>query len=64
MLTKEYELPKEKLIVTIFQDDTEAENLWKKISGLSDEKIIKISTSDNFWSMGDTGPCGPCTEIF
>ena len=64
LLTKEYELPKEKLLVTIFHDDTEAENLWKKISGLSDEKIIKISTSDNFWSMGDTGPCGPCSEIF
>ena len=64
LLTKEYELPKEKLLVTIFHDDTEAENLWKKISGLSDKKIIKISTSDNFWSMGDTGPCGPCSEIF
>ena len=64
LLTKEYELPKEKLLVTIFHDDIEAENLWKKISGLSDEKIIKISTSDNFWSMGDTGPCGPCSEIF
>ena len=64
LLTKEYGLPKEKLLVTIFHDDIEAENLWKKISGLSDEKIIKISTSDNFWSMGDTGPCGPCSEIF
>ena len=64
LLTKEYELPKEKLLVTIFHNDTEAENLWKKISGLSDKKIIKISTSDNFWSMGDTGPCGPCSEIF
>ena len=64
LLTKEYGLPKEKLLVTIFHDDTEAENLWKKISGLCDEKIIKISTSDNFWSMGDTGPCGPCSEIF
>ena len=64
LLTKEYEIPKEKLLVTIFHDDTEAEKLWKKISGLSDKKIIKISTSDNFWSMGDTGPCGPCSEIF
>ena len=64
LLTKEYEIPKEKLLVTIFHDDTEAENLWKKISGLNDNKIIKISTSDNFWSMGDTGPCGPCSEIF
>ena len=64
LLTKEYQIPKEKLLVTIFHDDIEAKNLWKKISGLSDEKIIKISTSDNFWSMGDTGPCGPCSEIF
>ncbi len=64
LLIKEYELPKEKLLVTIFHDDEEAENLWKKISGLSKDKIIKINTNDNFWSMGDTGPCGPCSEIF
>jgi len=64
LLTKEYGLPKEKLLVTIFHDDIEAENLWKKIAGLNHEKIIKIKTSDNFWSMGDTGPCGPCSEIF
>ena len=64
LLIKEYELPKEKLLVTIFHDDEEAENLWKKISGLSNDKIIKINTNDNFWSMGDTGPCGPCSEIF
>ena len=64
LLTKEYGLPKEKLLVTIFHNDLEAENLWKKIAGLNDEKIIKIKTSDNFWSMGDTGPCGPCSEIF
>jgi alanyl-tRNA synthetase len=64
LLTQEYGLPKEKLLVTIFHDDLEAENLWKKIAGLNDDKIIKIKTSDNFWSMGDTGPCGPCSEIF
>ncbi len=64
LLTKEYGLPKEKLLVTIFHNDTEAENLWKKIAGLNENKIIKINTSDNFWSMGDTGPCGPCSEIF
>ena len=64
LLTKEYDLPKDKLLVTIYHTDTEAEKLWKKISGLSDDKIIKIKTNDNFWSMGDTGPCGPCSEIF
>jgi alanyl-tRNA synthetase len=64
LLTKEYGLPKEKLLVTIFHDDIEAENLWRKIAGLNHDKIIKIKTSDNFWSMGDTGPCGPCSEIF
>ena len=64
LLTKEYSLPKEKLLVTIYHTDNEAENLWKKISGLKDDKIIKIKSNDNFWSMGDTGPCGPCSEIF
>ncbi len=64
LITKEYAIPKEKLLVTVFHEDTDALNLWKKISGLSDDKIIKINTSDNFWSMGDTGPCGPCSEIF
>ena len=64
LLTKEYGIPKEKLLVTIYHNDQEAEDLWKKISGLTDDKIIKIKTSDNFWSMGDTGPCGPCSEIF
>ena len=64
LLTKEYNLPKEKLLVTIYHTDIEAEKLWKKISGLNDDKIIKIKTNDNFWSMGDTGPCGPCSEIF
>ena len=64
LLTKEYAIPKEKLLVTIYHNDKEAEELWKKISGFKDDKIIKIKTSDNFWSMGDTGPCGPCSEIF
>ena len=64
LLTKEFGLPKEKLLVTVYHEDKESFDLWKKIAGLSEDKIIKISTSDNFWSMGDTGPCGPCSEIF
>jgi len=64
LLTNEFQLPKEKLFVTVFSEDEESFKLWKKIAGLSEEKIIKISTSDNFWSMGDIGPCGPCSEIF
>ena len=57
-------MPKEKLSVTVYHEDEESFKLWKKIAGLSDGKIIKIATLDNFWSMGDTGPCGPCSEIF
>jgi alanyl-tRNA synthetase len=64
LLTKEFGLPKEKLLVTVYHEDEVSFNLWKKIAGLSEDKIIKISTSDNFWSMGDIGPCGPCSEIF
>ncbi len=64
LCTKEFGLPAEKLLVTIFHTDDEAADLWKKIAGLPDDKIIRIPTSDNFWSMGDTGPCGPCSEIF
>ena len=64
LLTKDFDLPKEKLLVTVYSEDNESFNLWKKIAGLSEDKIIKIATSDNFWSMGDTGPCGPCSEIF
>ncbi|MCG8491455.1 MAG: alanine--tRNA ligase [Sneathiellales bacterium] len=64
LLTKEYGLPQEKLLVTVYHDDDEAADLWKKIAGLKDEKIIRIATSDNFWAAGDTGPCGPCSEIF
>jgi alanyl-tRNA synthetase len=64
LLTKEFELPPEKLLVTVYAEDDEAHRLWKKIAGLPDDKIIRIATADNFWSMGDTGPCGPCSEIF
>ncbi|MCL4716558.1 MAG: alanine--tRNA ligase [Hyphomonadaceae bacterium] len=64
LLTKDFGLPKEKLLVTVYHDDDEAASLWKKIAGLPDDRIIRIATSDNFWSMGDTGPCGPCSEIF
>jgi alanyl-tRNA synthetase len=64
LVTSEYGLPKDKLTVTVFSEDDEAHALWKKIAGLPDSRIIRIPTSDNFWSMGDTGPCGPCSEIF
>ena len=64
LLTKEFGIPAEKLTVTVYHTDDEAVDLWKKIAGLPDEKIIRIATADNFWSMGDTGPCGPCSEIF
>ncbi|MEE2526169.1 alanine--tRNA ligase [Hyphobacterium sp. HN65] len=64
LITGEFGLPKDKLLVTVFAEDDEAFDLWKKIAGLPDEKIIRIGTSDNFWMMGDTGPCGPCSEIF
>lgn len=63
-VTSHLGLPKDKLCVTVYSEDDEAYQLWKKIAGLSADKIIRISTSDNFWSMGDTGPCGPCSEIF
>ncbi len=64
LLTKKFEIPENKLLVTVYHEDKEAELLWKKIANIHDSKIIKIKTSDNFWSMGDTGPCGPCSEIF
>ena len=64
LITKEFKIPQSKLLVTVFHEDDDAYNLWKKIAGLSDSSIIRISSSDNFWSMGDTGPCGPCSEIF
>ena len=64
LLTKDFGLPAEKLLVTVYHDDDEAADLWKKVAGLPDERIIRIATSDNFWMMGATGPCGPCSEIF
>ena len=64
LITKEYGINKDKLLVTIYHNDEESYGFWKKIAGLSDNKIIRISSSDNFWSMGDVGPCGPCSEIF
>ena len=64
LITKEFKIPKDKIVVSVFADDDDAFNLWKKIAGLPESKIYRISTSDNFWSMGDTGPCGPCSEIF
>ena len=63
-LTQELKLPKEKLLVTIYSEDDEAFDIWHNEIGVPKEKIIRIATSDNFWSMGDTGPCGPCSEIF
>src|SRR4249919_107203 len=64
LLTRDFGLPARKLTVTVYYDDDEAFDLWRKISGLPEERIIRIATSDNFWAMGDTGPCGPCSEIF
>jgi alanyl-tRNA synthetase len=64
LITKEFGIDKNRLYVTVYHDDEQAFNYWKKIAGFSDNRIIKIATSDNFWSMGDTGPCGPCSEIF
>ncbi len=64
LLTKDFGIPKEKLSATVYSEDEEAFKLWKKVAGLPENRIIKISTSDNFWSMGETGPCGPCSEIF
>jgi alanyl-tRNA synthetase len=64
LLTKDFALPKDRLLITVYVDDDEAAGLWKKIAGLSDDRILRIEGSDNFWSMGDTGPCGPCSEIF
>tara|TARA_B100001109_G_scaffold199393_1_gene166067 strand:- start:420 stop:2807 length:2388 start_codon:yes stop_codon:yes gene_type:complete len=64
LITKDFGIDKNRLYVTVFHEDDEAYNYWKKIAGFSDDRIIRIATSDNFWSMGDTGPCGPCSEIF
>lgn len=64
LITGDFGLPKDRLLVTVYSEDDEAFGLWKKIAGLPESKIIRIPTSDNFWAMGDTGPCGPCSEIF
>ncbi|MBN9244118.1 MAG: alanine--tRNA ligase [Mesorhizobium sp.] len=64
LITKDFGLPKDKLLVTVYHTDDEAASLWKRIAGFSEDRIIRIPTSDNFWAMGDTGPCGPCSEIF
>jgi alanyl-tRNA synthetase len=64
LITKDFGLKKDKLLVTVYHDDEEAFGLWKKIAGFPEDRIIRIATSDNFWAMGDTGPCGPCSEIF
>lgn len=64
LVTKNFGLPADKLLVTVHTSDEEAASIWKKVTGFSDDKIIRIPTDDNFWRMGDTGPCGPCTEIF
>ena len=64
LVTKEFGLPKDKLTATVYIDDDQAFELWKKIAGLPESRIIRIAGADNFWAMGDTGPCGPCSEIF
>jgi alanyl-tRNA synthetase len=64
LLTRDFGLSKQRLTITVYYDDDDAFDLWKAISGLPDERIIRIASSDNFWAMGDTGPCGPCSEIF
>ena len=64
LLTREFGLPKDRLLVTVYHDDDEAFDLWRRVAGLPESCIIRIATSDNFWAMGDTGPCGPCSEIF
>ena len=64
LVTRDFALPKERLVVTVFSEDDDAAGCWRKVAGLPDSRIIRIPTSDNFWRMGDTGPCGPCSEIF
>jgi alanyl-tRNA synthetase len=64
LITKDFALPKDRLLVTVYSEDEQAAGFWKKIAGLPEDRIIRINTDDNFWRMGDTGPCGPCSEIF
>ena len=64
LLTKKYSLPKDRLWVTVFKDDDESESIWKEDIGIPDDRISRLDEEDNFWTMGDTGPCGPCSEIF
>ena len=64
LITREFGIPKDRLWVTVYHSDEDAAEIWKKCSGLPDERIVRIATSDNFWSMGPVGPCGPCSEIF
>src|SRR5713101_2957121 len=63
LLTKEFALPRDRLYVTIFREDDEAERLWQKVAGVSKDRIFRLDEADNFWQMGETGPCGPCSEI-
>jgi len=63
LVTREFGLPKDRLLVTVYSEDDAAAEIWRKVAGLSDDRIIRIATSDNFWRMGDTGPCGPSSEI-
>src|SRR5580698_1613533 len=64
LVTKEYGLPKDRLYVTVFREDDDAENLWQEVAGVPKSRIFRLDEKDNFWQMGDTGPCGPCSEIF
>src|SRR5450432_968456 len=64
LITKDYGLPKDKLYVTVFREDDEAEELWQKVAGVPKERIFRLDEKDNFWQMGETGPCGPCSEIY
>ena len=64
LITKDYGVPKDRLYVTVFREDDEAEELWQKVAGVPKERIFRLGEKDNFWQMGETGPCGPCSEIF
>ncbi len=63
LITKDYGLPKDRLYVTVFREDDEAEELWQKVAGVPKDRIFRLDEKDNFWQMGETGPCGPCSEI-